>query len=177
LSLTGGCQCGAIRFRVDGAVRHASVCHCRMCQKATGSPIGAFASVRTADLVWTRGARKTFQSSNAVARGFCGDCGTPLTFEAAEGGNNIALTLAAFDDPSVSELLPTRHLELASRIPWMADLHDLPPRSPTDQAAQEAKYGPRTSHQHPDHETAIWPPASSARAPYPHRPPSVKRRP
>jgi hypothetical protein len=155
--LTGGCQCGAVRFRVDGAVRHASVCHCRMCQKATGSPIGAFASVRAADLVWTRGERARFQSSNAVARGFCGDCGTPLTFEAVAGGSSIALTLASFDDPARPELFPTRQLELASRIPWMADLHDLPARTPEEQAASDVRYGPRASLQHPDHDTERWP--------------------
>ena len=98
--LSGGCQCGAVRFRVEGEPRYSTICHCRMCQKAFSAPFGAFASVPVGGLVWTRGQRKTFQSSNAIARGFCGDCGTPLTFEAASGeGRNIGLTICAFDDP------------------------------------------------------------------------------
>jgi hypothetical protein len=157
VSLTGGCQCGAVRFRVEGAVRHTSVCYCRMCQKAMAAPFGAFASIPVAGVVWTRGQRKTFQSSTAIARGFCGDCGTPLTFEAASGeGANIALAICAFDDPAA--LPPQRQLEVESRIGWLKGLDALPARTPAEVAAQDAKYGPRTSRQHPDHDTETWPP-------------------
>ena len=89
---TGGCQCGAIRFRIEGELKGASICHCRMCQKAMGGFIGPFASPKDpAALTWTRGARKRFQSSNQVARGFCGDCGTPLTFEYGEDHVRLAI--------------------------------------------------------------------------------------
>jgi len=155
--LSGGCQCGVVRFRVEGEIRHTSICHCRMCQKAFAAPFGAFASVAVGHVVWPRGQRKMFQSSDAIARGFCGDCGTPLTFEAASGaGNNIALAICAFDDPST--LPPQLQLDLASRVAWLEGVNDLPTRKPEDVAAQEAKYGPRTSYQHPDH-TGTWPPA------------------
>ena len=66
-SFSGGCQCGAIRFRAE-TVGRASICHCRMCQKAFGSFFGPL--VTTHDLVWTRGAPAWFQSSNKVRRGF-----------------------------------------------------------------------------------------------------------
>jgi len=129
-----------------------------MCQKAFAAPFAAFASVAVGNLVWTRGARNTFQSSNAIARGFCGDCGTPLTFEAASGaGKNIALAICAFDDPAA--LPPQQQLDLATRIGWLDGVNDLPTRTPEEDAAQEAKYGPRTSYQHPDHDTETWPPA------------------
>ncbi|MFA5952942.1 MAG: GFA family protein, partial [Hyphomicrobium sp.] len=68
---SGGCQCGAVRFRVEGVLGDASVCHCRMCQKAFGGFYAPLVSVRGATLVWTRGAPKKFQSSSAAARGFC----------------------------------------------------------------------------------------------------------
>jgi hypothetical protein len=154
--LSGGCQCGAVRFRIDGEIRRASVCHCRMCQKAFGAPFGAFASIRSADVAWTRGSRKTFQSSTGVARGFCGDCGTPLTFEAAVGGETMGLAIAAFDDPSA--IRPVRQLSLESRIAWLDDLDGL--RGPTaeEQAGMAARYGPVVSRQHPDHDTETWPP-------------------
>ena len=51
VGLTGGCQCGAVRYRLDAAPTGASVCHCRMCQKAGGAPFMAFAGVRRAELV------------------------------------------------------------------------------------------------------------------------------
>jgi hypothetical protein len=157
-ALSGGCQCGAVRFRIDGEVRHTSVCHCRMCQKAFAAPFGAFASVAVEDVAWTRGQRKLFQSSDGVARGFCGDCGTPLTFEAASGaGKTIGLAICAFDDPSA--LPPQLQLDLQARIGWLDGVNRLPTRKPEDVAAQEAKYGPPTSFQHPDHDTETWPPA------------------
>ncbi len=156
MSLTGGCQCGAVRFRVDGEPRRVSLCHCRMCQKAMGGPFGAFASFGDDQVNWTRGERKTFQSSGAVNRGFCGDCGTPLTFEAVGGGEHIGLAIGAFDTPAV--LTPSRQLVVAARLPWLDAIHDLPTRTPADEAAVLAKYGPVVSRQHPDHDTAVWPP-------------------
>jgi len=53
--LTGGCQCGAIRFAVTAAPAKISVCHCRMCQKASGAPFASFADIEHADFAWTRG--------------------------------------------------------------------------------------------------------------------------
>jgi len=153
--LSGGCQCGAVRFRLDGEIRHASVCHCRMCQKAIGAPYGAFASVAIGDLTWTRGQRKLFRSSKGIARGFCGDCGTPLTYEPATGGKSVALTLAAFDEPAA--VPPTVQLDRQSRIAWVDGVAQLPEPSEAEQAADAAKYGPVTSFQHPDHDTESWP--------------------
>ena len=154
---SGGCQCGQVRFRVAAQPRHASVCHCRMCQKATGSPFGAFASFAIADLAWTRGAPKRFRSSDAIARGFCADCGTPLTFEAASGeGDHIALTIAAFDDPDAFP--PMRQIKVADRIAWIDDLASVPRRSDADEAAAATRYPSVVSRQHPDHDTQEWPP-------------------
>src|SRR5688572_4609788 len=82
---SGGCQCGAVRFHVEGPLGDASVCHCRMCQKASGNFYMPLVSVRGAKLTWTRGAPSYFRSSNHVQRGFCEKCGTPLTFTASDG--------------------------------------------------------------------------------------------
>src|ERR1039458_9626487 len=74
---TGGCQCGAVRYALYTAPE-GSVCHCRMCQKATGGLFAALAKVETADLVWTRGQPDAFRSSPAACRDFYAACGTPL---------------------------------------------------------------------------------------------------
>ena len=66
--ITGGCQCGAVRYRCEGFGR-ASICHCRMCQKAFGAFYGPLVTGK--GLVWTRGEPSWFQSSNKVRRGFC----------------------------------------------------------------------------------------------------------
>ena len=155
---TGGCQCGAVRFRVEGEPKRASICHCRMCQKAMAAPFGAFATFPAEAVSWTRGARKIFLSSEHVARGFCGDCGTPLTFEAAAGGDSISLTVCAFDDPS--GLTPERQIKAADRIAWVDTLAEIPRRSDEDEAAAAARHPPVVSRQHPDHDTETWPPTA-----------------
>jgi hypothetical protein len=103
------------------------------------------------------GPAQDLRSSEAIARGFCGDCGTPLTFEAASGeGDHIALTIGAFDQPS--RLQPQRQIMTSGRIVWVDHLADVPARSPEEDAASAARYPPVVSHQHPDHDTEVWPP-------------------
>ena len=89
----GGCQCGAVRFRVK-LLGRGSICHCRMCQKAFGGFFGPLVTAH--DAVWTRGEPKWFQSSNRARRAFCGECGTPLAYETKYG---LELAIGAFDDP------------------------------------------------------------------------------
>ncbi len=43
--ITGGCQCGAVRYAISGELGRASICHCRMCQKAFGSFFGPLVGV------------------------------------------------------------------------------------------------------------------------------------
>ena len=117
--LTGGCQCGAVRFAVETPLGRASICHCRMCQKANGGFFGAF--VGGENLRWTRGAPTHFQSSNKVSRGFCAMCGTPLTFE--WNRQVVELAIGAFDDPAA--IAPVIQMDFPSKMPWFADLAGL----------------------------------------------------
>ena len=148
----GGCQCGAVRFRV-GSLGRASVCHCRMCQKATGGLGGILVTAN--DHVVTRGALKHFRSSNKVRRGFCADCGTPLTFEVDNGGT--AISIAAFD--RAAEIAPVIQLARDNRLPWADSLPGLPERTHEETLARAEHYAGIISCQHPDHDTAHWPPA------------------
>ena len=91
MSLSGGCQCGAVRFRVEGEPGRASICHCRMCQKAFAEPFGALVTVNLADLTWTCGAPTNFQSSDQVKRGFCAACGSNST--TTSPGNSVCVTI------------------------------------------------------------------------------------
>ncbi len=150
---SGGCQCGAVRFRVEGALADASVCHCRMCQKAFGSFYAPLVSVRGAELIWTRGQPKKFQSSNAAQRGFCADCGTPLTYEAPDG---IALAIGAFDDPT--GLAPKIQWGVEGKLPYTDSIPDLPGRDTLADANAAPFLQTLVSYQHPDHDTDVWPP-------------------
>lgn len=152
---SGGCQCGAIRFQVRGALTDSSICHCRMCQKAFGAFYAPLVSVRGVQFSWTRGQLRHFQSSNQVRRGFCADCGTPLTYEAPDG---MAVATGAFDQPE--RLPPTIQYGLERKLPFLHALDSLPAlRSEEDEQAQ-AFLSELVSQQHPDHDTPHWPPRS-----------------
>src|SRR5690606_35636756 len=90
--MTGGCQCGAVRYALYAEPSGPHICHCRMCQKAFGSYFAPLAGVALADFAWTRGRPRVFNSSSVVERGFCGDCGTPLSFRYTDG-ERIAISL------------------------------------------------------------------------------------
>lgn len=143
MSWSGGCQCGKVRFRVAGELGRASICHCRMCQKATGGPFGAFVTVDRDRLTWTGEPPARFQSSNLVHRGFCPHCGTPLTFETAK---SIDLTIFAFD--RAAEIPPVTQLEPESAPAWMAHIAELEVQRPPPGYYERIR-----SYQHPDHDT------------------------
>ncbi len=118
-ALRGGCQCGDVRYRA-GATDHAVLCHCRMCQRAMGGPLGWMVS--TVDLE-INGSPGWFASSSAARRGFCPACGTPLFFQLT-GDHKIWITGGSLDDPSLAP--PRAHYGAESRHPWMVLAHDLP---------------------------------------------------
>lgn len=149
---SGGCQCGAVRFQVEGDLE-ATICHCRMCQKAFGAYFAPLVSVRGTNFRWTRGAPSHFVSSNRVRRGFCAQCGTPLTYEAPDG---MAVAAGAFDDPAA--IPPVRQYGLEARLPFVDGLSRLPGTRTEEDEAEEPFLVGLVPHQHPDHDTPAWPP-------------------
>ncbi len=149
---SGGCQCGAVRFHIEGALGEASVCHCRMCQKASGNFMLPLVSVREARLSWVRNEPKRFRSSNHVRRGFCSECGTPLTYEAPDG---MAVAIAAFDHPD--EIAPAVQWGLEGKLPYTDTISRLPGHSSMDDPQALEFLRSLVSYQHPDHDTAEWP--------------------
>lgn len=152
--LTGGCQCGAVRYALSSRPTGASICHCRMCQKAFGSYFAPLAGVPRADLAWTRGEPGSFRSSEAVERGFCRDCGTPLTYAQLDK-DRISVSLGSLDDPSAVE--PEEQFGIEARQPFFAGLHRLPEET-TEAGNPPELLARMKSRQHPDHDTERWPP-------------------
>jgi hypothetical protein len=101
MAYVGGCQCGRVRYRAEGPRDRSSICFCRMCQRASGGPFTAWVRFPADRVSWTT-PPDTFASSNKAERGFCRDCGTPLTYRHV-GGPNISLSLYSLDDPSAVE--------------------------------------------------------------------------
>jgi hypothetical protein len=155
---TGGCQCGAVRFRAEGTLVDPHLCHCRMCQKAAGNYFLPLAHAAREIFRLTRGEPGWFQSSEHVRRGFCRQCGTPLFYDMpAEGFINIVL--GALDDPE--DVRPQSQTGVESRVPWFAHLVRLPERE-TDTASRADRERHiailESNRQHPDYDTDHWPP-------------------
>ena len=147
--LTGGCQCGAVRYALYVAPQNTHLCHCRMCQKAVGGPFAAFTGVALEDFAWTRGTPGTFESSALALRDFCRDCGTPLTFRYRHKGN-INVTLGSLDRPQ--EVPPKVHYGAESRLPWLDGLDALPASTTEEDIPAEVR-AKLVNYQHPDHDT------------------------
>ena len=124
--LTGGCLCGAVRYRLASAPFDAGWCHCRICQLNSGSPAMAFASVTEGDYVIERGIGRvgTVKSSDFGHRGFCRDCGTPLYMRVDHQPETVDFSLATLDDPAT--VTPGFHIFYASRIAWAEPGDTLP---------------------------------------------------
>jgi hypothetical protein len=103
--MTGGCQCGAVRYTAKMDDFKAYLCHCRMCQRATGNVSLAFKGIKPGDMTWE--SEPNWYASSAIARRpFCAKCGTPLGFQYS-GADKLDLTVGSFDDPS--PFFPTAH--------------------------------------------------------------------
>lgn len=159
--ITGGCQCGAVRYRSEAVMDNAHLCHCRMCQKAVGNIFAALVAAPKDAFSWTRGVPSRWQSSATVERGFCGRCGTPLFYEDATS-DRIGLTIGSLDDPTAFP--PVTHDGIEARMPWFAALSKVPDFGETEQASQAdwAAAIKATNRQHPDHDTDSWPLPSEA---------------
>jgi hypothetical protein len=149
---SGGCQCGRIRYVIAGEFGNASICHCRMCQKASGQLFGAFASTTVDAFAWTRGTPSMFASSSVVERGFCRDCGTNLTFRYTNT-DRISVTVGSLDAPET--VVFRRQYGLEGRLPSLDTAIALP--GVTTEAAVAPEVLPKlASRQHPDHDTEAW---------------------
>jgi hypothetical protein len=137
--MTGGCMCGAKRFRAEVTSDEASLCHCRMCQRASGNVSLAFANVPRAGVHW-EGEPDIYHSSPIARRGHCATCGATLSFD-YPNADTIDLTVAAFDDPGF--FVPRKHYGAESMHRAWLDTSGLPEY----RADQDAKLAERWKDQ------------------------------
>jgi hypothetical protein len=120
----GGCLCGAVRYRVSGTPQSSSVCHCRSCRLAAGSPAVAWVVFDKRHFELLQGHPATRHSSPGVVRGFCPRCGTPLTYRHDDAPGLIELTTATLDHPELFP--PTHEIWLEHRLVWQPVADGLP---------------------------------------------------
>jgi hypothetical protein len=142
---TGGCQCGEIRYAFYAPLENAHVCHCRMCQRATGGLFAALAGTAPKDFAWTRGTPVFFASSSLATRGFCARCGTPLSFKYDDPSARMYTTIGSLDHPEDAPIV--KQFGIESRLPWVKFCDGVPAEvTGASPAAQEFLAGMQ-SHQ------------------------------
>jgi class 3 adenylate cyclase len=124
---TGGCSCGAVCYEADEAPVDVGYCHCRMCQRYTGSAFSAFASFAVKSFRFTKGEPKYYDSSPLLDRGFCAECGSSVAVrpKVAEWSDWILVQIGTLDQPE--KFSPTWHSGIESQNPWL-HVHDNLPR-------------------------------------------------
>jgi hypothetical protein len=117
---TGGCACGAIRYESSAAPVFALNCHCRDCQRATGTAFAPILRVPAATFRVIKGEPRFYtvraDSGNTVSRGFCSECGSPLFSRLSLAPELIGLRAGSLDDPSGHR--PAADIFTKSAQPW-----------------------------------------------------------
>lgn len=119
----GGCRCGAIRYRAVAEPVASLLCHCRSCRLSAGAHALAWAIFDEGAVEFTKGALRVHESSPGVERGFCGTCGTSLSYHRISRAGSFDVTIASLDDPEA--LPPTLEIWTKERVSWAAPLEHL----------------------------------------------------
>ena len=152
--VSGGCQCGAVRYHSPKMLDNAHLCHCRMCQKAVGNIFAALVAAPDDAVVWTRGTPAVWRSSEHVERGFCANCGTPLFYHDVTNGRTN-LTIGSLDNPD--DFKPHGHDGIEAQVSWFGDILSIEPGADTDTGVEDwAAAIKATNRQHPDYDTKDW---------------------
>jgi hypothetical protein len=120
MPLEGGCLCGAVRYVLSAEPNYVYFCHCRDCQRESGSPFVTDMNVDLAVLritgQLTRYTR-TGDSGKLIHRNFCTICGTTLLTEFDVDPGHVSIKACSLDDPSW--LKPDRHLFTSRTQSWL----------------------------------------------------------
>lgn len=141
---TGRCLCGSVTFQFSGEPNWTVHCHCESCRRATSSPMTTWVSVPTSKFAFTKGSPRYFHSSSGVKRGFCENCGSPLTYENHRLPNEIHFYAASLTNST--RVTPTKHVFVSEQVAWLEAADALPRFATTSQGgAAPIRMGPRRS--------------------------------
>jgi hypothetical protein len=117
----GSCACGAVRYEANGEPRRVSVCHCKDCQRRTGSTFGLACYFPRANVRLLAGTTKTFERISEAGRWvrlrFCETCGTTVLWHAEAVPDLVGVAAGTFDD--TDWISPKLHVWARSAQGWL----------------------------------------------------------
>jgi hypothetical protein len=128
MKITGGCHCGAIKFKATANLDKVGICHCQDCQILSGSAFRTVVFTKVDGLEFIAGTPKiyvkTAESGNPREQSFCGNCGTPIyAADCGEQPKAYGLRLGTVDQRN--ELKPKFQIWCGEAVPWTDELHTL----------------------------------------------------
>ncbi len=115
---TGHCLCGAVTFAARGEPKFISNCHCESCRRAASAPSLTWAGFLDSQVELGGDALRKYSSSPGVIRGFCGACGSPISFQGERWAGETHLAVCAFDAPE--QMAPSIDHLVEEKLPWAA---------------------------------------------------------
>lgn len=117
---TGGCLCGAIRYKVTGDPVRVQICHCDDCRRATGSNFATNVFIHTNQFKLLLGMPKTYQhaadSGNMMTKEFCGECGAPIGGYNSRSADMRIVKVGSIDDASFVQ--PDAEVFVSQALPF-----------------------------------------------------------
>ncbi len=121
---TGGCLCGAVRYRADADPIRVVSCHCGTCRRVSGAAFMTFVHFAADRFTWTGREPQRYRSSAEAERGFCPVCGSTLSMREAVLADRVQVSLGSLDRPDL--VRPDDHVWTASQLPWLELVDDRP---------------------------------------------------
>ena len=120
---SGGCSCGAVRYRVHGKPIVATVCHCKFCQRRLASAFAIIASFDEQSVEMIQGKlveaeHRSDESGRWLKMSFCPACGTTISHTAELRPGIRSIAAGTFDNPDWIAI--DRHIWVQSKLPWVS---------------------------------------------------------
>lgn len=115
-NLSGGCLCDSVRYRTPLPKLAPTLCHCVSCRKAAGAHAVGFYTVNRNQVVFEAEKPREYRSSLKVVRGFCGRCGSALTYWHSDRPDDLSITIATLDRPG--RVSPADHTWMSDAVAW-----------------------------------------------------------
>ena len=132
VEVTGGCLCGRIRYEAEVFLKNGYICHCTMCQKSTGQPAEITVPIKAGSLKYLGAEPKFYVSSDFGKRGFCGECGSRIVWQASRPEDDwlTNIDVGCLDNPSEARV--SSHIFTNTQLPWYQICANLPTFSEED---------------------------------------------